>query len=284
MKKLSILLLLTIVLASFSFAQVSVTGGFEVDNLTEGNKKKVDPSLWTEFYGAASEELGPGTIGVGLGLGTRLYLSDKHTPYKDAGDIYLKGSYALPAGPGKLNIGLSTWADFNSLHFDLGYDGIAVGPATIGAGITYAFNTSGEDGKTDAGATDYAIFGDDAEKLDVFTAKLSAAFDFGLGIVYKFQYYIGDEETTETGSIIESGVKKIVYLDVSYALDPLTVGIEIDDTGDDFKGFTVKPYADYSITEKTSAGFSFKIANIGNDTKGADDLVLTPALTIKHVF
>ena len=281
MKKVSILLLLTTVLTAFSFAQVTVIGGFEADNVTEGNAGKLDPALWTEFYGAASKELGPGSIGAELGLGTKLHFGDGVEPYGDAGDIYLKGSYTLPAGPGELGIGISTWQTFGALSFGLDYDGIAAGPVTLGLGVSYGFNTSGTD--MDGAILKPAIFGDDPEELDKFTARLSADFDFGLGITYKFQYGIGEK----------SDVANIVYLDINYqVIDPLVVGIELDDTGklfegvfgeDFFKGFTVKPYGEYSITENTSAGLSVKIANIGGEAP-TDDILITPALTIKHVF
>jgi hypothetical protein len=268
MKKVSILLLLTTVLAAFSFAQVTVVGGFEADNVTEGNGGKMDPALWTEFYGAASEELGPGTIGAELGLGAKLHFGDGVAPYSDAGDVYLKGSYALPAGPGELAFGISTWHTFGALNFGVDYNGIAAGPVSLGFGASYGFNTSGtNDGKN-------AVFGDDPEELDKLTARLSADFDFGLGITYKFQYGIGEE----------SDVSNIVYLDVNYkVIDPLVVGIEVDETGKEFKGFLLKPYANYSITEKTTAGLFVKVANIGGE-EPADDILITPGLTIKHVF
>jgi hypothetical protein len=277
MKKVSILLLLATVLTAFSFAQVTVLGGFEANNLTGGNEGVLDPALWTEFYGAASEELGPGAIGAELGLGAKLHFSDEAikngvtaVPYDSAGDIYLKGSYTLPAGPGELAIGISTWPLFSALSFGLDYDGIAAGPVVIGLGLGYDFNTTGrdDDGKI-------AIFGDGPiAAADTFTARLSADFDFGLGIVYKFKYDIGEE----------NAVSKIVYLDVTYqVIDPLVVGLELDDTGEEFKGFTLKPYANYSITEKTTAGLFVKIANISGESP-ADDIIFTPGLTIKHVF
>jgi hypothetical protein len=280
MKKVSILLLLTVFLTAFSFAQVTVIGGFEAGNVTEGNSEKMDPALWTEFYGAASQELGPGSIGAELGLGTKLHLSDDYPPYDDAGDIYLKGSYALPAGPGELGFGISTWHKFGALSFGLDYDGIAAGPATIGFGIGYDLNTKGT---TDNGDKN-AIFGDEGkpdapggkatEDLDKFSVRLSVGFDFGLGLTYKFRYAIGDD----------SDIDRIVYLDLNYqVIDPLLVGVEVDDTGKEFKGFTLKPYANYSITEKTSAGIYFKVANIGGKSPN-DDVLITPGLTIKHVF
>jgi hypothetical protein len=293
MKKVSILLLLITVLAAFSFAQVTVVGGFQAANVTEGNSGHMDPNLWTEFYGAASKDLGPGSIGVELGLGAGLHFSDKDYPY-DAGngDVYLKGSYTLPAGPGDLAIGISTWSKFSNLSFGVDYDGIAAGPATIGVGVGYDFNTTGvnEDG-------DFAIFGDEGgpsippqyeflvgantDPKDKFSARLSADFDFGLGITYKFRYAIGGEDANGDD---DSGIDRIVYLDINYkVMDPLVVGLELDDTGDEFKGFTLKPYGNYSISDNTTLGIFVKIGNISGESP-ADDIIITPGLTIKHVF
>jgi hypothetical protein len=294
MKKVSILLLLTTVLAAFSFAQVTVVGGFQAGNVTAGNKhvgegedgrdKKMDPTLWTEFYGAASQELGPGSVGVELGLGAGLHFTkdepgDGDTPYDNGnGDVYLKGSYSLPAGPGELAFGVSTWHTFSSLHLGVDYDGIVAGPATVGFGLEYAFNTTGQNDDEEP-----AIFGDKPEKEnDKFTARLSADFDFGLGIVYKFRYFMGED----------SDIDNIAYLDVNYkVMDPLVVGIELDNTGKDgnkdadlFKGFQVKPYGNYSLSDSTTLGIFVKLANIGNDVEGNKDIEITPGLTIKHVF
>jgi hypothetical protein len=280
MKKVSILLKLTTVLAAFSFAQVTVVGGFEADNVTGGDDGKMDPALWTEFYGAASEELGPGTIGAELGLGAKLHFGEKaEAANTDAGDVYLKGSYALPAGPGELALGISTWPLFNNLNFGIDYSGIAAGPVSLGLGVAYDFNTTGRNDDNEV-----AVFGDGPEagkKADKFTAKLTADFDFGLGITYKFRYFLNDAAD-------KSDIDRIVYLDINYkVIDPLVVGLEIDDTGKDFKGtantgFTLKPYVDYSITEKTTAGLFVKVAGINNDVEG--DTLITPGLTIKHVF
>jgi hypothetical protein len=276
MKKVSILLLLITVLAAFSFAQVTVVGGFKAGNVTEGNGGAMDPTLWTEFYGSASKELGPGSIGADLGLGTGLHFSDKIAPYDDQGDVYLKGSYTLPAGPGNLAFGISTWHTFSSLDFGVDYDGIAAGPATIGFGVDYAFNNTGsnDDGE-------FAIFGDGGKALDKLTARLSADFDFGLGVTYKFRYFIGED----------SDIDNIAYLDINYkVIDPLVVGLELDNTGKDgnkdadlFKGFSLKPYGNYSISDNTTLGIFITIGNIAGP-EGHDEIEVTPGLTIKHVF
>jgi hypothetical protein len=279
MKKASMLLLLITVLTAVSFAQVSVLGGFQLGNVTGSNYDgHMDPNLWTEFYGAAGQELGPGFIGVELGLGAGLHFSDENFPYDrgDKGDVYMKGYYALPTNSGELAIGLSTWYLFNSLQFSLDYDGISVGAAALGLGAAYQLNTSGSNGG-------YAIFGDgDNPVQDLFTLRFSAGFESGLGIIYKFQYGIGgrDPYTEED----QTGVAKIVYLDISYQLYPLVVGLEIDDTGDKFKGFLIKPYGNFAITDNTTLGIFIKFGNINSEYPGYDEMIITPGLTIEHFF
>jgi hypothetical protein len=75
-----------------------------------------------------------------------------------------------------------------------------------------------------------------------------------------------------------------VYLDISYQLYPLVLGVEVDHTGDKFKGFLLKPYGNYSITDSTILGIFIKFGNINNDVTGYDKMIITPGLTIKHVF
>ncbi|MDR1507210.1 MAG: hypothetical protein LBI67_08920 [Treponema sp.] len=281
MKKLAILFLLTTLLVSFSFAQVSIVGGFEAGNVAGGNSGDMDPALFTEFYGAASQQLGPGTIGVELGLGTKLHLSKDGVPataataYDFAGDNYLKGSYTLAVGPGSLAFALSTWgesnggkANFGDLHIGADYDGLAVGPATLGFGAEYQFKTTGIDG------FDKKVFADKPKVADVVQVRVSAAIA-AFSIIYKFNYAL--DPTSE--------ISRIAYVDASYKInDPLTVGLELDDTGKEFKAFTLKPYVNYSLSDSTIAGAYVKVQNINNDVTGSKDILFSPGVTIKHIF
>jgi hypothetical protein len=288
MKKLAILFLLTIVLASFTFAQVTVKGGFEVINVTGADETvptagtEADPVLYTEFSGAASKELGPGSIGVALQVGAGLHFGDDVDPYDPHGDLLLKGSYSLAAGPGTLAFALFTKsASFGALGIGVDYDGIAVGPATLGFGVEYDFNTSGRDG------ADVGAFKDDPKEGDKFIAR--AGFGIaGFSLTYKLEFTLN--ATNPANGDDESWVSKIAYIDASYqVLDPLKVGLELDNTGapnkdgDYFKGFALKPYAEYAINASATVGASVFIGNISGE-KPYEDIYITPGLWISYSF
>ncbi|MDR0403745.1 MAG: hypothetical protein LBH35_09180 [Treponema sp.] len=323
MKKLAILFLLTTVLAAFTFAQVSVTGGLDLKNLGEGNDGDRDIILYTDFIGSAKTELGPGSIGAELSLGVGLSFRSWDTGtgvatgtsvtgastldsavYGNHGDVYVKGFYNLPAGPGTLGFGITAWNSFGALDFDVGYTGIAAGPATLGVNLTYGFNTVGYDSSFTA--KPFADSDAAGQAPDVITAKVSADFAFGLGLVYKFQYVIADT----------SFINEIAYLDVNYKLldNKLTVGAELsgtagsytDSSSGDIKqglfgsgydhplgyaGITLKPYAEYAITDNVVAGAFFKVQRLGTDkdknpnTKGdAWGIEFSPGIWVKYTF
>jgi hypothetical protein len=309
MKKLAILFLLATVLVSFTFAQVTVKGGLDLNNLGEGNDGKRDIQLYTEFVGTAKTDLGPGAIGAELSLGTALSFQDVGgSAYGTHGDIYLKGFYELPAGPGTLGIALSTWPNFDGLHFNVGYTGLAAGPVVLGFDVEYDFNTLGTN---DQGKK--AVFGDGASgasAADKVALKVTAGFGFGLDITYKFVYVIRDNGTRK------SFIEEIAYLDIAYTLGgiPLKLGAELSGTGgyylegdtkqgmfgngralDETPGITIKPYAEYAISEKVKAGAFFKVQKLGTDkekngtmdTSGnlkAYDIEFSPGLWISYSF
>jgi hypothetical protein len=305
MKKLAILFLLTTVLISFSFAQVTVQGGLEFKHLNEGNDEKLTPILYTEFVGTAATPLGPGSIGAELALGTGLAFQEDADAYDTHGDTYLKGFYELPAGPGTLSFALRTFfgdrgdgeaQGFGDLRFNADYAGLAAGPATLGFGLEYDFTTSGED---DAG--DGQIFGDDKDNkkyADAVDLKFTAAFAFGLGIEYHFKYALAKDNTT--GDPDENYIAEIVKLNVSYALPsiPLKIGGELTDTGgwntaddkqaffggDGTKGFAFKPYATYGISEKLTAGLEIPISGINADDNEQEDIDVGVNVYIKYAF
>lgn len=289
MKKIAILFLLATVLVGFTFGQVWVKGGLDLDNITGANDGDMNPILYTEFGGAASADLGPGSVGVELQAGAGINFASDVYPYVSHGDIYLKGFYALPAGPGTLKFGLSVWSVnstdidptaalafgtapmFNIIEIGADYDGVAIGPATLGFGAWYDFKTSGID------APDMAVFGDDPEQADLIGFRVSAAID-AFSVTYKLKITSGEDTFIST----------IAYLDAAYqVMDPLKVGLEVDDTGaqmkdgDYFKGFTLKPYAEYALSEGTVAGAFVALKNL-NAEEG--DMELNIGAWIKHTF
>jgi hypothetical protein len=289
MKKLAILFLLATVLVSFSFAQVWVKGGFEAPNVTGANKGKVDPTLYTQFGATASKELGPGSIGVELQLGAGLHFGEAVlTPYALKGDSVLKGSYSLAAGPGTLAFALSTAsASFGALSIGADYDGIAVGPATLGLGVAYDFNTRGADITTLP--ADIGPFKDDPKVGDKVTARVGVGIA-GFSLTYKLTFTLN---ATNAAGDDESWISNIAYVDASYkVIDPLKVGVELDTTGatakdgDYFKGFLVRPYAEFAINEKATVGGSVEIGNIGAEENAptGDEITVNPGLWVKYTF
>jgi hypothetical protein len=283
MKKLAILFLLTTVLVSFTFAQVTVKGGFELVNVLE-EQGDMTPVLYTEFNGKASTPLGPGSIGAELQLGAGLAFEEATSPYGTHGDVFVKGFYDLSVGPGTLTFALSTWftnpapvQSFGDLHFNVDYAGLAVGPATLGFGLEYDFRTTGvkSNGKN-------AVFADGAKADDAVDLKVTADFAFGLGIEYHFNYVISDPDNF---------IAEIFKVNVNYTLPsiPLKFGAELtgtgalDAAGDQvfFEGFGLKPYVEYAISEKLSAGLDIPVVNIN---AAVGDMDINPGVWIKYAF
>jgi hypothetical protein len=325
MKKLAILFLLATVLVSFTFAQVTVKGGLDFNNVGEGNDLKRDTQLYTEFVGTAKTDLGPGAIGAELSLGTAISFDDTtgtDSAYVEHGDIYLKGFYELPAGPGTLGFALSTWKDFGALHLNVGYTGLAAGPAVLGFDVEYDFNTWGRNSDGDK----KAAFGErkDIAKPDELVLKVTADFAFGLSIVYKFDYVLADVKgigSAQTNNL-KGYIKEIAYLDIAYTLPsiPLKFGAELSGTGGFYweagsadskqglfgngysgatdaglasgPGITIKPYAEYTITEKVKAGAFFKVQKLGTDKEKngnsakneAWGIELSPGIWVSYAF
>jgi hypothetical protein len=281
MKKLAILFLLTTVLVAFTFAQVSEKVTFEVDNVSEANSGKKAINLKFNTEASASQEVGPGSLGIfaGLTLGQK---------WQDSGDglivddTEIKLSYSLAAGPGTLTPYLDwNWGDGKGAKIipGVGYSGIAAGPATLGFDVQlqygYATGNGGSGGTyTDAG-------------LDKLEIAVSAAFDFGLGITYKFDYDLDEKKGRDTGDYKGENVARIAYLDINYSLldAKLLVGVELDDTNSNFKGFTLKPYANYTLNDNVSAGLYVAVKNISADEPlQKKDIYFTPGLWVKYSF
>ncbi|MDR1507503.1 MAG: hypothetical protein LBI67_10425 [Treponema sp.] len=283
MKKLAILFLLTTLLVSFTFAQVTVKGGLDVADLNEANGSKITPTLYTEISGDAKVALGPGSIGAALQLGTGLvFEKSASSAYDLHGDNFLKGYYELPAGPGTLTIAVSTWFDtssswgFGNLHFNVGYAGIAAGPATLGLEAEYDLVTDGRNSSNEA-----APFSDNGKLTDALDLKVTADFAFGLGIEYHFNYALADPDNF---------IAEIAKLNISYqVMDPLKVGAELTGTGSldaagdqvFFENIGLRPYAEYAINDKVTAGLEIPITHLNAD---GGDVGFSIGAWIKYAF
>jgi hypothetical protein len=352
MKRLAILFLLTTVLVSFTFAEFSVKGGLDFNNFGEGNDERLDPNkreiqIYTDFLGSVETPLGPGAIGAELGLSTALSFQSKSEDsayVAGPGDTYIRGFYQFPAGPGTLDIGLSAWSDFGNFHFNIGYTGLAAGPATLGFDVEYDLNTAGLEVDWNTNTVEKKVFAEVDSDLaipDELILKVTADFAFGLSVTYKFSYVFAGIDLTRFGSPFElkSYIKEIAYLDIAYTLPsiPLKIGAELSGTGGigwngagtkltqqffgkggagdvsesslysvlggaglnaflGYAGMTLKPYAEYTITEKVSAGAFFKLQHLGTDkdkngrysnTAGAwkkYGVEVSPGVWVKYAF
>jgi hypothetical protein len=274
MKKLAILFLLTTVLVGMSFGQVSFKEELQLNNVGGGNSGDLTPTLQSQVDAAAAKELGPGEISLAAEITYNWSLdgdpsigNGKGDGGYQPGDVFIQGGYGLPVGPGTLGFFLRL-RDFAAWRIGANYAGLAVGPVTLGFEAFFDYEVDDGD----------VFDGTDKEFIEI---SANAKFDFGLYIKYGFQYGIGDK----AGADGTDGIKKIVYLDANYALldGALTVGLEVDDTGDEFKAFTLKPYAGYSLSENTTLGASIKVHNINADG-AADDILISPAVYYKYTF
>jgi hypothetical protein len=268
MKKLAILFLLTTVLVGISFGQVSIKEELQFNNITGGNSGDLEPALLSQVDAAASKELGPGEISVSAEL-TYILTFDGNKGYS-FGDNDITAKYALGAGPGTLDFYLKLHdpsATAAAWRFGADYTGLEVGPVSLGFGTYFDYSVAAND----------VFKGIDKEFIELYA---DAKFGFGLYIKYGLQFGVGSASNAAgTGS----GIKKILYLDANYALldGKLTVGLEVDDTGDSFENFTAKPYGSYGLTENTSLGAYVKLAKI-NAPSG--DIEVSPGLWYKYTF
>jgi hypothetical protein len=172
---------------------------------------------------------------------------------------------------------------FGALHFNVGYAGLAAGPATLGFEFEYDFNT---EGRTSSGKN--GVFADGAKLTDNIDLKVTADFAFGLGIEYHFNYAMEDPDNY---------IAEIAKLNINYTLPsiPLKIGFEISGTGeldgandqkffggDTTDGFDLKPYVEYAISEKLTAGFDLPIH--GLNSASAYDLEVDAGVWIKYAF
>jgi hypothetical protein len=273
MKKVSILLLLTVVLASFTFAIEGIgdfKAGLEVDfdNVSGGNGEalSINPLEITIEYSRSF-----GGLGLSAKLGNDLRIptdKEKNGTDKIGDDLFFNvtPSYALAAGPGEL--GLSLGIQLNVPLTDEGY------------GLDDAYL---EDGKSknlffridpvvsyglDAGfgalafelGTDHLqiskIHKDQKYGLDALPIYLKAGVElpFGLGIWLKPYIALNTDKDTYGDDGIDI-FPKLVF-DIHYAInEQITAGVETtiptgsEDNSADIKGAGVEviPYGEFSF-------------------------------------
>jgi hypothetical protein len=283
MKKVSILLLLTVVLASFTFAIEGVgdfEAGLEADftNVTGAN----GGSLGIELYPYISFSRAFGAFSLGAELGDEAVIPTEDGA-KVVDDLYLKvtPSYSLAAGPGNLDFGLTL-----GLFFPITDPG---GP-TVTDGLVFQIDPAISYGlDLDFGSLAFKLY---TEHLQISKTKLDgtdlkyrlenipllfqagADLSFGLGFFVR-PYFVID--TTESNADLFSKIR----IDGHYAItDAITAGVYADINSDvGAAGIAIDPYAKFSFGA-FGAGIRVDIANIATDA----DIAITPVLTVSYSF
>jgi hypothetical protein len=136
------------------------------------------------------------------------------------------------------------------------------------------------------GAATPAFYGGGGRYSDTFGFKISAALDFGLELHYGFSAGLnkngsdGDGGGNKDGTGLE--ITKIFYLDIAFNIsDLIQAGLEIDDTGKDFTGFTLNPYGSFKLFGNTVAGFNLYFRNINSAEKS---LEIGPSIWVMYTF
>jgi hypothetical protein len=280
---------------------VSLKLDLAFDNVGEypDSKGKMDPALGLIFNGAASQALGPGSLSFELQVSPRLHFGEAAASgvSLDADDNLGDITYALAAGPGTLGIGFTCFllppgkAVIYRPHIE--YTGIAAGPANVGVGFYADFPGTGHDDGFPISKP--APFGNSGAKDESLGLWVTASFDFGLYLKLGFDYGYGENASTDNDGAPSSGITRILYVDINYKVmpNPLLVGVEVDNTGKEFKGFRIKPYVSFTLDANMSLGAYCKLDNVGGekdvnvnppDGKGTDSMIITPGVWFKYTL
>jgi hypothetical protein len=292
MKKVSILLLLTVVLASFAFA-IEGIGDFEVGleadftNVTGGNGGDLGIELYP--YINFSRSFGAFGLEAELGDGVGIPTGNTADVVDIMDELYLKvtPSYSLAAGPGTLDFGLTlglffpitdpggptpppSYGSENALFFridpSIGY-GFDLDFGSLAFKL-YTENLQISKNKEDGAEVGYGL--DDVTALFQAGAELS----FGLGFFVR-PYFVID--TTDSDADLFAKIR----VDGHYAItEQISAGLYVDINSDiSAAGIAIDPYANFSFGT-IGAGIRVDIAKVASDF----DIEITPVLTVSYSF
>jgi hypothetical protein len=287
MKKLGILLLLTVFLASFAFAIDGVGDftaklGIDFENVTDSDALaiKIVPAIaFSRSFGAFS---------LGAELGDEVWI-----PTQDGADIKddlyfsITPSYALAAGPGELGFGL-TFALYAPITNPGGpSEGFGSGNALffrIDPSISYGLEAGFGALAFELGTDHLQIsktHGDaeDAYGLDDLPIYFQAGVDlpFGLGLWVKPYLGIGIKEDSDTELTN-------VDFDIHYAItEAISAGVETSiptvENGIKNDGITITPRAEFSFGA-LGAFVKVELGPVGSD----NDIAVTPKIGVSYSF
>lgn len=303
-----------------AYGDASVTGEAGFSNIGGANGGETRPYISYTADAGAHTSFGPGTAGVALELQFVIDLQEATSNGNNLGDNFLSAYYAQQIGPGELTAYLkqSTAFSYWNLEPSVEYSGIVLDFADLGFGLWYnhkfsrkisvaantAENTAGNNGSLlslrhphgdgfdsegggdsgggsdglSGGAAISSYYGGVGLYSDKAGFYILAAFDFGLNIQYGFS--CGFNRTGSGGSGMEAA--NIAYLDMNYQINyRFQAGLELDDTGKDFSGFTLKPYGVFHATEHTDLGCNLYFRKINS---AAGSLETGPAVWVMYTF
>jgi hypothetical protein len=297
MKKVSILLLLTVVLASFAFAIEGVgdfEAGLEIDFVNVGGGNDGDLSIELYPYISFSRAFGAFSLSAELG-------DEVGIPTADGADVvddlYFKvtPSYSLAAGPGELGFALSAalfvpitdpagptggFGGDNALFFRID-PSISYGlDAGFGA-LAFELGTDHlQIGKTKLDGADWKY---QLENLPIYL-KAGVDLSFGLGLWVKPVLTIATEDGSDTE------LTEFVF-DIHYAItEAINAGVETSiptvEDGIKYGGITITPYGKFSFGA-LGAYVMIELSQLAAEepvSGDAKDLQITPIIGVSYSF
>ncbi|GHT88796.1 hypothetical protein FACS1894137_17330 [Spirochaetia bacterium] len=292
MKKVSILFLLTLVLASFTFA-IDGVGDFEIGVETAipnvGGANKSDPLVYVEPYIEFSRSFG--AFGIAVTVDNYLEIdtdSDIDNPVYDELFLQVKPSYTIDAGPGSLRFSLAIRPVFNLVNYggdpEVWFDIDPVVKYTadlffLELGTDHLFIEKGADVVSD----DYGV------KVDQLYFKAGVTLPFGLGIWVSPRFVFAKEangfDSNRKPKNKNADVFHSFRADVSYDINE-TVSFGVEGrfrVGDYAKldGHFIKPHVDLSFGA-VAVWVAAEIDGIGNDVDA--DPEITPVVGVSYKF
>jgi hypothetical protein len=305
MKKVSILLLLTVVLASFAFAIDGIgdfTGAVEfgLDNVGGANDSKmvvsIEPSIaFSRSFGA---------FGLAAKLGDVVYIdtdSDHDETFGDELYVGVTPSYTLAAGPGELGLSLGLQGRFwlaakeavdptagdgwltseGDLTFKLRIDPV------ISYGLDAGFGALAFEVGTDHLQLQ-GNQGDDAKSFGLVRLPiyLQVGLDlpFGLGFWLKPVLGLKTQDYDETDTGLDS-----FNVDIHYAItEQIAAGVEVNiptvEDGIKNQGLTITPRGEFAFGA-LGAYVKVELSGVANDVEPeAKDIQIKPIIGVSYSF
>jgi hypothetical protein len=324
MKKVSILLLLTVVLASFTFAIEGVgdfTASLEITVPNVGSGDGGDPKV--SFEPAINFSRDFGAVNLSATLGDYLIIdtnSDNDDPIGDGLYVNVTPTFTIPAGPGELGIALSLQANFaltdeeasvlgdhSESYFSL--DGVKVVTAPFfraDPSISYGLDAGFGALAFELGTDHLEIAKNHGDKRDAyalnelplyFQAGVDLSFGLGLWLKPVLSLKINDNDKFIFKPDVDKDTELSEFVfDIHYAInEQITAGVETSiPTGAEEQhggitenGVTITPYGEFAFGA-LGAYVKVELSQVGIEgkTDSGDDkgIIVTPIIGVSYSF